>query len=118
MKAHKGLTGCLWLLLMIMAVPEPVRPHDIASQRRQLHFARGQAEQALWMLECRDMWDSADDDAGVYFHILNTTQQALEEVRQILKNPGDTRVLGVYRLDRDLASQGPGLTAQQFLALP
>ncbi|MBT9583266.1 hypothetical protein IV102_07945 [bacterium] len=105
------------LLFLLMALPGPAEPHRIASQRRPIRFAEGQAQGARWMLECRDMWDAMEEDGGVYFEIVNTTEEARQQVRDILGKPNDVRLLGVYDLNIELTPQGPGLTATQFLAL-
>jgi len=105
------------LLVLLMALPGPAEPHRVAAERRLTHFAQGQAQGARWMLECRDMWDAMEEDGGVYFQIVNTTQEARQQVGDILGKPNDVRVLGVYDLTMELTSQGPGLTATQFLSL-
>lgn len=100
-----------------MALPGSSDPHSIANQRRPVRFAQGQAEGAGWMLECRDMWDAADEDGGLYFEFFQTTLEARREVEAILAKPNEVRLLGIYDLTRPLEPQGAGLSAQQFLVL-
>ena len=96
-------------------MPAAGDPHALNTQRRALRFAEGQAQKALWLVECRDMWDAADEDAGVYFCIEKTTESARLLVKSALTQPNDVRVLGVYSLQQDLVKQGPGLKAEEFL---
>ena len=82
---------------------------------RESHFAKGQAEGARWLLECRDMWDAFDEDGGVYFALAMDDQAARREARDIQANPKDKRLLGAYDLTRPLAEQGQGLKLEEFL---
>ena len=99
-----------WLLLVLLAFAGVSEP-----DRRSVRFAEGQAQGAIWMLECQDLWDSSDPDEGVYFHLAKTTEEARREVCNVLAHPRDLRVLGVYKLDRDLPGQTPPMSARQFL---
>ena len=105
------------LLFLLMALPGPAEPHRVAAERRPIRFAEGQARGARWMLECRDMWDAMEEDGGVYFQFVNTTEEARQQVRDILGKPEEARLLGVYDLSIELTPQGPGLTATEFLTL-
>ncbi len=85
---------------------------------RESHFARGQAEGARWLLECRDMWDAFDEDGGVYFKVFQEETSARRQARDIQAHPKDKRLLGAYDLSKPLKEQGAGLTLEQFLERP
>jgi hypothetical protein len=82
--------------------------------RRKEEFAEFRATGAAWMLECRDLWDGEDEDAGVYF----VSHKSATEVSDYLNrmNEDSDRVLGIYSLARPLEEQGPGLKAAQWFA--
>ena len=85
-------------------------------ERRVTQHAKAAREGVVWLVECRDLWDSPDEDQGVYF-----VPCALEAEVTVLaerfddENPND-RILGIYRVWEPVVPQGPGLTRAQWLA--
>jgi hypothetical protein len=37
------------------------------AKRREERYAEHRAAGKAWLIECRDLWDAEDEDAGVYF---------------------------------------------------
>lgn len=91
------------------------RALHLSRQARERRYSEGKGEGAIYMLECRDMWDADDQDAGVFFTLHKTREQAVARIREMQKTPDHERVLAVYDLRQPLLSQGPGLSPQQFL---
>ena len=84
------------------------------AERRPLRFAEGRAQGADYMLECRDLGDSEDRDAGVYFKFCSAHELASE----LAKMPDDdpwNRVLGIFNLALPLEQQGLGITRALWL---
>ncbi len=89
---------------------------EINAARRVKRFADGRAQGAAWMIECRDMWDAMDEDAGVYFVFCDDESAVDRIVAQMTDDNPNNRVLGIYDLARSLEAQGPGLTRSEWLA--
>jgi hypothetical protein len=68
------------------------------------------------MLECRDMWDADEQDAGVFFTLHKTREEAVARIREMAKTPDHERVLAVYDLRQPLQPQGAGQNPQSFLS--
>jgi hypothetical protein len=86
------------------------------NQRRRLQkYWEGREKGAAWLVECRDMWDAMDEDAGAYFVFCANEQEVEEALRQRPLDSPDDRVLGIYRLDRPLDSQGPGIRPEDWM---
>lgn len=96
--------------------------HDINTviqknaRRRQKRFKQAQLTDAQWFVECRDLGDAFDRDAGVYF----CSYESIEEVDQCAArcgpdNPYD-RLMGIYHLAIPIDEQEPGLSQAQWLA--
>jgi hypothetical protein len=92
--------------------PHILRAIELNSSRRAKRFAEFKNSGASWMLECRDLWDSEDDDAGVYFVNCRTGY----EVDDFIKNLDglSDKILGLYDLSKPLADQGPGITLEDW----
>lgn len=86
----------------------------INAERRGERYAEFRQAGAAWMAECRDLWDSEDDDAGVYF-VEFADGYALRTFIAGLEAASD-RILGIYDLAKPLDPQGPGLTMEEWLA--
>lgn len=91
-----------------------LRAIELNAKRRVVRYAELRAEGASWMLECRDLWDSEDEDAGVYFAGCADGREVGEFIRGMDRS--SDRLLGIYDLSKPLAGQGPGLTLQEWLA--
>jgi len=82
--------------------------------RRKEEFAEFRATGAAWMLECQDLWDFHDEDAGVYFLPRETAAEVDDYLGQL--DEENYRVLGIYSLARPLEEQELGLTAARWFA--
>ena len=69
-----------------------------------------------WVVECRDMWDAHDDDAGVYFVPCKTDRDVDRIAKSCIGDNPHTRLLGVLDVSRALDEQWPGLTLDQWKA--
>ena len=83
--------------------------------RRQKRFKQAHQTDAQWFVECRDLGDAFDRDAGIYF----CTYDTIEEVDQCVAqrpptNPYD-RIMGIYHLAIPIDQQEPGLSREQWL---
>jgi hypothetical protein len=88
------------------------RAVQINARRRAERCGEFRAAGAAWMLECRDLWDSEDEDAGVYF--VSCVDDRAVERRLGELDPASDRLLGIYDLSKPLEPQGPGLTAAEW----
>ncbi|MEZ4669559.1 MAG: hypothetical protein R3E39_16770 [Anaerolineae bacterium] len=85
------------------------------AERRKQRYLEGQKQGHRWMLECRDMWDAYDDDAGVYF-LYCLTPAAVDQALAALPNDSpDNRLLGIYDLSLPLPKQGAGMSRDEWL---
>lgn len=88
----------------------------INRERRTVRHAEAAQAGAAYLVECRDLWDADDADAGVYFvpcvGAVEVTALALEFSDD---NPND-RLLGIYRVPDPVAGQGAGLSRAAWLA--
>ncbi|MBN1270238.1 MAG: hypothetical protein JXB04_11675 [Kiritimatiellae bacterium] len=84
------------------------------ARRRAEYYAKFRAAGAAWLLECRDLWDSEDDDAGVYFTDCSSERGVDTCIREL--DPLTDRVLGIYDLSKPLDEQGVGLTLEEWQA--
>lgn len=84
------------------------------SKRCARYYAEFKAAGAMWMLECRDLWDSEDEDAGVYFVDCSSTRAVNNFIMKM--NRFSDRLLGIYDLTKPLIEQGPGLTLEEWKA--
>ena len=84
--------------------------------RRESRHADAARAGAAWLVECRDLWDSPDEDQGVYFVACKTEADVAALVEPLDDDNPNDRVLGIYRVRDPVIPQGPGLTRQQWLA--
>lgn len=92
------------------------RALHLSRAARERRYAEGKAQGAAYMLECRDMWDADDQDAGVFFTLHKSREEAVARIREMAKTPDHERVLAVYDLRQPLLPQGPGQNPRNFLA--
>lgn len=76
-------------------------------------FAGAASAGAMWLVECRDLWDASDEDAGVFY------QPCADDagVDRLLAEYADGEwhsVLGIYDVRRPLEAQGPGLRPESW----
>ena len=95
---------------------DPLHAARLNSERRPLRFAMGVEQGQAYMLECRDMGDHDDDDAGVYFSYCADDEELREAVHRMPDDHHWDRILGIFDLRRPLAEQGLGLTRAEWLA--
>ena len=90
----------------------------IALNRKKLENRASRARQKgnRWLVECGDLWDAHDEDAGVYF-VECVDEQAVHDtiVNKGPDNDSD-RVLGIFDLERPLDEQGGGVTREAWMA--
>lgn len=91
-----------------------MRAIRLNDKRCKQYYAEFKAKGAKWMVECRDLWDSEDDDAGVYFVDCASEKAVTKTVLEMKKRETD-KVLGIYDLSKPLVEQGPGITAMEWL---
>jgi hypothetical protein len=84
------------------------------SERRKARFMEAQQTGATWLVECRDLYDSLDGDAGVYFKACYTESDVNKMVARMDGTTPD-RILGIYSLARPVELLGPGLTREDWL---
>ncbi|MBA4189093.1 MAG: hypothetical protein C0467_13930 [Planctomycetaceae bacterium] len=84
-------------------------------ERLEQRFASAVASGHRWLVECRDLGDAFDPDAGVYF-VECADDAAVDQVaaRCTDDNPYD-RLLGIFDLRRPLCEQAGGLTRTAWL---
>jgi len=93
------------------------------NERRAVRYAEAAAAGAAYLVECRDLWDASDDDAGVYFVACHAetevdalvAQDPLRDGDGVVRGPGDP-VMGIYSVPHPLDAQGPGLTPAEWRA--
>lgn len=83
----------------------------IARERRKVRYIEAKEQGCHWLLECRDMLDAFDDDAGLYFELFKTRKEVDEKVG---KSGGSQKVMGIYDLSLPLREQGSGITAADW----
>ncbi|HRE30251.1 MAG TPA: hypothetical protein PK954_26655 [Anaerolineales bacterium] len=84
--------------------------------RRAVNHAEAAQAGAAYLVECRDLWDAHDTDAGVYFVPCATEAEVTALVNQHNETDPNDRILGIYRVDAPIEPQGPGLTREAWLA--
>ena len=82
----------------------------IARERRKVRYAEAKEQGYSYMLECRDMYDAFDNDAGVYFSFCNTRTEVIEKIK---KGNGDP-IIGIYDLSQPLKKQGAGIAPKDW----
>jgi hypothetical protein len=87
---------------------------ELNSKRCSERFGEFKAAGAMWMIECRDLWDSEDEDAGVYFVECKNGYEVNDFIKKM--DALSDRILGIYDLSRPLNDQGPGLTLDEWKA--
>jgi len=85
---------------------------ELNSQRLVTRFAECKNSGAMWLLECRDLWDSEDEDAGVYFVECSSGYAVNNFIKKM--DPLSDRILGIYDLSKPLKNQGAGLTLEEW----
>lgn len=83
--------------------------------RRQKQFKQALHDGAQWLVECRDLGDRFDEDAGVYFVPLYSVEEVNDLVALYTPDNEWDQILGIYALNMPLESQGSGLTRTQWL---
>jgi len=83
----------------------------IAGERRGVRYIEAKEQGYRWMLECRDMWDAYDEDAGLYFETYKTRAEVDAKVE---KSSGDQKVMGIFDLSLPLNDQGVGVTSDDW----
>ena len=83
----------------------------IARERRKIRYAEAKEQGYSWLLECRDLWDAHDNDAGVFFSFCHTRPEVDEKVK---KSSGTQKVLGIYDVRQPLKEQGAGITPKDW----
>jgi len=83
-----------------------------ARTRRKVRYAEVKEQGYSWLLECRDLWDAHDDDAGVYFVECKTRKEVDDKVK---KNAYEEKVMGIYDLSQPLNEQGPGIARKDWV---
>jgi hypothetical protein len=68
-------------------------------KRRKEMYAEGREKGALWLLECRDLWDfgKGDEDGGVFFH-LASTESEVDAILQKYEADTYNKVDGIFSL--------------------
>lgn len=89
---------------------------QINRERRALRHAEAAGAGAAWLVECRDLWDAHDEDAGVYFVACATDDDVTGLVGRLDDDNPNDRILGIYRISEPITPQGPGLTRAQWLS--
>ncbi len=84
---------------------------------RQVAFESARGEGARWLVECRDMEDRFDADAGIYFVPCDTLEEVDILVGKLTPDNEYDRLMGIYNLGLGLAGQEPGLTRETWLYL-
>ncbi len=83
----------------------------IAHERREVRYIEAKKQGYRWLLECRDMWDAYDDDAGLYFETYKTRTEVDTKVE---KSGGDQMVMGIFDLSLPLNNQGVGVSVEDW----
>lgn len=80
-------------------------------------FAEADPQATRFLAECRDLGDTHDEDAGVYFVRLRDEAAVTEllTTRLVPDNHYD-KLLAIYDLTQPLAGQGPGQKRDEWLA--
>lgn len=81
-------------------------------QQLQQRYSEAQKSGAAWLVECRDMYDAVEDDAGIYFEPCSDAAAVDKMVADF--DSRFTKILGIYSLRKPLESQGTGLTVSQW----
>ena len=93
---------------------------DAVALNRKRLAKRADEARALgfrWLVECRDMWDAHDDDAGVYFVPCEDEEKVGEVIS--IRDPDaamSDKVLGIFDLSGPLSVQNFGVTRAQWLS--
>ena len=80
---------------------------------KQFHDADRKKHQ--WLIECRDLGDAYEEDAGVYFVVCETEETVNQMITDMTDDNIYERVLGIFDLRRPLEEQGVGLTRAEWI---
>jgi hypothetical protein len=84
-------------------------------ERLEQRFAAAAANGQRWLVECRDLGDAFDADAGVYFVECADDAAVDQVVARCTDDNSYDRVLGIYDLRRPLGEQGGGLPRSAWI---
>jgi hypothetical protein len=86
------------------------------AERLERAFATAIANDNLWLVECRDLFDAYDHDAGVYFVECKDDRAVNEVVARCTDDSHFDRLLGIFNLRKPLDGQGVGLTRSEWVS--
>jgi hypothetical protein len=95
---------------------DPIAAIHENRQRLEKRFATAASGGQKWLVECRDLGDAFDADAGVYFVECPDDAAVDQLVAQCTDDNPYDRLLGIYDLRQPLDPQGPGLTRASWMA--
>lgn len=85
-------------------------------ERLEKRFNSADRRSHQWLVECRDLGDAFDKDAGVYFVACENEST----VNQLIANKTDDnmydRVLSIFDLRNPLSAQGVGVTRAEWIS--
>jgi hypothetical protein len=89
---------------------EWIDPVVLNSARREQRFLEARQSNHAWLVECRDLWDAHNRDAGVYF-VPCPDEAAVDVLVARCSNDNSCdRLLGIFRLAE--ATQDAGWRSQ------
>src|SRR4051812_8002789 len=84
-------------------------------ERLKVRFEEARLAGAAWLVECRDLYDAFDADAGVYFQPC-VSESEVDELVARSQGKSAERVLAIYSLSHPVNTQGVGLKPDEWLA--
>jgi hypothetical protein len=93
-----------------------LRAVQVNSSRLAQRFAEARQGNSAWLVECRDLGDAFDEDAGVYFVPCPDEAAVAELVAKCSDDNPYDKLLGIFNLHKPLDAQGGGVTRTQWLA--
>jgi hypothetical protein len=95
---------------------EGVHPQAVSYNYNRLEnrFAEAREAGQRWVVECRDLWDANDADAGVYFDLRENAEAVDKLVSHSQNRQAYTSVLGIFDTQQPLRDQGCGFTVKEW----
>jgi hypothetical protein len=84
--------------------------------RLEQRFASAAKSGRRWLIECRDLGDASDADAGVYFVECDDDAAVDRVIARCTDDNPYERLLGIYDLRKPLGEQGGGVARAAWIA--
>ena len=94
---------------------DPLAAIERNRERLRARFAAADRSRVRWLVECRDLGDAFEADAGVFFSECADDAAVDALAARFTEEHPANRILGIFDLARPLEEQKGGLTRDEWL---